>query len=452
MDNSNQLDWAWIRPCAEHIDIEIMQCHEEGKDISLITDQAAQLKSLDFTLSENVQLVGEFYDMTASLPVRDGYPYKEPSDIKGIRALSKGSDTKKTCDIDRDVLYDKAYGAWLGRIAGCMLGKPVEGRSSAQIRTYLQSQGRWPLNDYFSMRSDESVRKECGLDYDWSKMSAEGMTCAIADDDTNYTTACLAVYNTHGADFTPSNVAGFWLNNIPFLYTCTAERVAYRNLVNLVAPPESAAFRNPYREWIGAQIRADFWGYVCPGDPARAAEYAWRDACISHVKNGIYGEMWTAAILAAAYETSDIETIIRAGLAQIPGTSRLHESIERVIRQYHDGLSYECAIADMHSRWDEAHPHGWCHTISNAIIVTIALLWGAGDFTRTICNAVMAGFDTDCNGATAGSILGLIVGAKNLPDNWVRPLNDTLHTGVAGYHCVKISEIAGRTAALASHS
>ena len=85
-----------------------------------------------------------------------------------------------------------------------------------------------------------------------------------------------------------------------------------------IAPPHSATHRNPYREWIGAQIRGDFFGYAMPGRPGRAAELAWRDACISHVRNGIYGEMWVAAMVAAAAVTDDPRAVVAEGLAQVP--------------------------------------------------------------------------------------------------------------------------------------
>jgi hypothetical protein len=218
--------------------------------------------------------------------------------------------------------------------------------------------------------------------------------------------------------------------------------------VDGIAPPQSAAFRNVYREWIGAQIRADFFGYVKPGDPERAADFAWRDASISHIKNGIYGEMWVAAMLAAGYVLDDVEAVIRAGLAEIPQTSRLTQGLEYIINLRHSGVDYWQALENLHSRWDENSAHDWCHTISNAEIVAIALLWGARDFEKTICYSVMPGFDTDCNGATAGSVLGLILGAEALPAKWIAPLNDTLLTGVAGYHKVSLTQMAEETVTL----
>lgn len=439
------IDLGWIRPSVRDIEIELTQCREEGKDTSSLDDLVAVLKGLDFDNNENAGRFGEFLDATANLPISDDYLHIEPSDLEGIHAQRTGSSSDQHCELDEDALFDRVHGAWLGRIAGCMLGKPVEGRSSSSIRRCLEAQDNWPLRRYFSVNNDSEMHEECPIA---EKISFEGMTYAVEDDDINYTTTALVVCKTYGRNFTPCDVASIWLQDIPVMHTFTAERVAYRNFLNLITPPDSASYRNPCREWIGAQIRADFYGYVCPGDPARAAEFAWRDACISHVKNGIYGAMWVAAMLAAAYTTDDIEAVIRAGLAEIPRKSRLHESITKVLDQYNEGRTYEDAIVSLRSRWNESVQHDWCHTISNAMIVAIALLWGERDLTRTLGYAVMPGFDTDCNGATAGSVLGMILGAKRLPAEWTNPLNDTLETGVSGYHRVKISDMARETLAL----
>ncbi|MGB2938003.1 MAG: ADP-ribosylglycohydrolase family protein, partial [Phycisphaerae bacterium] len=202
---------------------------------------------------------------------------------------------------------------------------------------------------------------------------------------------------------------------------------------------------NPCREWIGAQIRADFFGWAAPGRLQRAAEWAWRDASVSHVKNGIYGEMWVAAMLAAAWTTDDIETIIRAGLAQIPEKSRLAAEIEKVLGWKKGGWTFDQAIDQIHTDWDEAFPHDWCHTISNAAIVAVGLLWGDLDFEKSVCRAVTCALDTDCNGATVGSIVGLVLGAGNMPRKWTEPIRDTLLTGIHGMHEVKLSDLAKRS-------
>jgi ADP-ribosylglycohydrolase len=190
----------------------------------------------------------------------------------------------------------------------------------------------------------------------------------------------------------------------------------------------SASYRNVYREWIGAQIRADFFGYANPGNPEKAAEMAWRDASISHVKNGIYGEMWVAAMLAAATVTDDIKRIVEAGLAEVPAASRLADRISDVIAWKRDGVGSERAIDRIHEQFDEYNEHHWCHTISNAMIVTVGLLYGELDFERSIGIAVSVAFDTDCNDVTVGSIVGLIRGA-GLTDKWTAPLNETIKSG-----------------------
>ena len=264
----------------------------------------------------------------------------------------------------------------------------------------------------------------------------------VEDDDTNYTVTGFGIVKRGGRDFTPADVGSYWLQEIPILHTCTAERTSYRSLCMGIPPPASASYRNPFREWIGAQIRADYFGYANPGNPARAAEWAWRDACISHVGNGIYGEMWVAAMLAAAYVEKDMVRIIRAGLAQIPAKSRLREDVEMVLNLYETGIRYEDAVEFVHAQWKEASFHDWCHTNSNAQIVAIGLLYGGDDFGLAIARAVMPGFDTDCNGATVGSIWGVRYGVNALPSLWTRPIKNRLRTGVAGYHDVAIDKLA----------
>ncbi len=262
------------------------------------------------------------------------------------------------------------------------------------------------------------------------------------DDDTNYTVTGMALLKDKGIAFTPSDMAQFWMANLPILRTNTAERVAYRNFVDGIAPPASASFRNPYRELIGAQIRADIFGYVALGNQELAAELAWRDACISHVKNGLYGAMWVAAMLATAIVETDIRRVVEMGLTEIPRKSRLHEAIVEILDRQAAGASYSEMVDHIHGRWDETRPDHWCHTVSNAQIVAIALLYSEGDYEKAITGAVLPCFDTDCNGATVGSIIGMMLGAKSLPTKWTGVMNDTIHTDLQGYQDVSIMGLA----------
>lgn len=189
----------------------------------------------------------------------------------------------------------------------------------------------------------------------------------------------------------------------------------------------------------------DYFGYIHPGEPVEAAEMAWRDASISHTKNGIYGEMFVAAMLAAAAVTKNFEEIIRCGLAQIPCTSRLYSEITYVLDEYKKGATAKTVFDAIHSKYDEHTGYGWCHTIPNAMIVAASLLYGGGDYGKSICMSVETGFDTDCNVATVGSIVGMAYGIDGISEYWKKPIDDTLETTIFGVGTVKISDMTKHT-------
>ncbi|MBB6673475.1 ADP-ribosylglycohydrolase family protein [Cohnella nanjingensis] len=449
---------AWFR-YAPDLHIELRQAEDEGKNVEGLERRIASIVALGERDPERERMATELLDDTERLPVRDGYAYDEPSDLDGIRRSRPAArNAPRPYASDKATVYDKVYGAWLGRCAGCLLGQPVEGWKRERLTGLLRDTDNYPISYYLSSEQPQSIIDRYGLTNEGQVYGSSHINWInnvrhmVEDDDTNYTIVGLAVLERYGYDFTPDDVAESWLMNLPILHVCTAERVAYRNLVNLVEPPRSASFRNVYREWIGAQIRADMFGYANPGHPEKAAEMAWRDAAISHVKNGIFGEMWVAAMLASAAVQTDIEQIVLDGLNEIPERSRLAEAVKLVIGWRREGISWEEGIVRIHGRYDESSSHHWCHAISNAMIVALALLFGEGDLERTIGIAVAAAFDTDCNGATAGSIVGMLRGAAALPEKWTAPLNDLIKSGVDGFGLVRISELAERTAAVIEHN
>ena len=426
---------------AANFQTEYAQSLEEGLDISAyegLFSEAAKLPRNDIAKKMGDVL----FELIQNAPIRADYPYNEPSDLEGIRALRKPYDYAE-CKIDD--MDSKVHGAWLGRVCGCMLGKTVEGIHTDELIPFLQETGNYPMHRYI-LRSDLNDIDVTKYRYGFKNRdyvdTSNGMP---ADDDTNYTVLYQEIIEKYGRDFTPYDVAKAWLDYQPKNAYCTAERVAYCNFVKGMLPPESATYQNPYREWIGAQIRGDYFGYINPGNPQLAAEMAWRDASISHTKNGIYGEMFVAAMLAAAAAATNMEDIILGGLAQIPSTSRLYEDVLSVLNGFNQGISKEDCFKMIHQKYNEYTSHGWCHTISNAMIVAACLLYGQNDYGKSICMAVETGFDTDCNAATVGSILGMAFGRDIIPACWSDPIRDTLNTSIFGIHQVKISDRAKMT-------
>ncbi len=435
--------------------MELDQSLDEGKNVSGFAERIAAIQAMPAEDPLREKLAGEVLDEMLALPIPAGHPFQEPSDLPGILAHRPPSAANWSMPREKpvaEVLLDRIYGAWLGRCAGCLLGQPIEGWHRDRILGLLKETDNYPFNRYISSDIPETLRLKYGVSDDGHVYGSDkrnwinNVAYMPEDDDTNYTLIGLKVLETYGYTFTPEDVAEAWLANLPLLHVCTAERVAYRNLAASIPPPQSASHRNVYREWIGAQIRADLFGYAAPGNPELGAAMAWRDASISHVKNGIYGEMFIAAMLSAAAVSTDLTDVLEAGLSQIPAESRLSKEVREVLSwKRTEGLDWESALNRIHERYNEKNGHHWCHTVSNALIVTVGLLFGDLDLGKSIGIAVAGALDTDCNGATVGSIVGMMQGAAKLPASWIDPLCDTLKSGVDGFGMVKISDMASRT-------
>ena len=428
---------------------ELRQCRDEGKDVSSYEAFAKAIDGLPLgAMRESAAEL--FHDAVMELPVRPDFPYDEPNSLEEIKAARPADRVRFERPKKDAALEDKIRGAWLGRICGCLLGKPVEGFRTPDLHGMLKLSGNLPLTRYITSRDYEAYspdpNKPIGMSF-VKKMWIDRLNgCAPVDDDTNYTVmAAKCIVEPYGRDFTSENVAQAWMASQPKTAYCTAERRAFKNFVDGIMPPMSAMYKNPDREYIGAQIRADYFGYINPGDPETAADMGYRDACISHVKNGIYGEMFVAAALAAAAVTDDIQAIIRAGREQIPTRSRLNEAIGEVIAWYEDGISQADCFARIHGRYDEFDMYNWVHVISNAMIVVASLLYGEGDYAKTICMSVETGFDTDCNGATVGSIIGMMHGTKAIGKEWTDPICGLVDTAIVGVGKISVNELVALT-------
>ncbi len=428
---------------SKNLALEYIQSVDEGLDIEQYRDIFLSADKMPEGQAKE-QIADVLFGIVSSAKVRADYPYREPSGLDEIR-LCRGSHSFESKMPARALLETKIRGAWIGRIAGCLLGKTVECIHTDELVPFLKETGNYPMKRYiYKSDATDAICEKYRFPFKW-RCYADDIQCAPSDDDTSYTVLAQIMVGMYGRDFNPDNVCATWLAMQPRNAYNTAERLAFRNMVNGYRPPMTAVYKNPYREWIGAQIRADYYGYINPGDPRTAAEMAWRDASVSHVKNGIYGGMFVAAALACAAVTNNTKDIILGGLAEIPQESRLYKYVNGVVEMYVKGKSAEETFSYIHGEFDEYAEHEWCHSIPNAMIVAASLLYGRGNYGRSVCLAVQTGFDTDCNGATVGSIVGLAYGSSYIGSEWSKPLKGKLKTSITGVEEISIDELVEKT-------
>ena len=341
-------------------------------------------------------------------------------------------------------LETKIRSAWIGRVSGCQLGKPVERMSIREghsvLASYLSDVGSLPLRDYVKYKEGSGVQRECCRDF---------ITRSEPDDDINYTFLALLMLEKHGRNLSTNDVARAWLKQLPAAQTYTAERSAYKVLMEKgdewFAETGKAGFDlrissdNPYNDWIGAQIRADLYGWVCPGKPDLAARLVTEDANLSHRGDGVHGAVFVAVLGALLMDSSPEQALAKAK-DYLPKKSGVEKAVlcgESLIANPNGGAK----IRDHYSKMSPVH------SLNNLAIVVWALFSNLSDYSAAIGEAVAAGLDTDCNGATVGGLWGLQ--SEEIPDRWLSAWQGTVGVSLAGYNEVSLDDLVDRTVALA---
>lgn len=421
---------------ADFLMTEYNQSLEEGKDVEeyeKLFKAVSCLKNFEY----KERLGDILFDIVTNATMRENYEFYEPSDLAEIKKSRDPSAMNKK-EPNQSLLQSKIAGAWYGRICGCFLGKSIEGIKTDELNRLLKETGNYPMHRYIKKSEiPEDMLRRARFNFDHDHY-ADLIDCVPSDDDTNYTVLYQELITKYGRDFKPRDVAAFWTEKQPKSAYYTAEETAYCNFIKGFTPPASAMYKNPFREWIGAQIRADYFGYINSGDPETAADMAYRDAVISHTKNGIYGEMYFAALIAIAAVENDMREAIEQALKFIPQKSRFVRSVRLITDDYDGGVDESKCFSKILSRWDE-YTYG-CHVLPNAEIVIASLLYGDGDYGKTICRAVQTGLDTDCNAATAGSVLGMMTGISAIGEEWTSPFGGKLETQIFGVGKVNIGD------------
>ena len=310
---------------------------------------------------------------------------------------------------------ESVYAGWLGKIIGVRHGSPLEGWKAGAIA--------------------EKYGEITGYVSDAEKF--------VPDDDTNgpiFFIRALDDY-THTEEITPEQMGLTILNYVPFErgfywwggYAHSSTHLAYLNLYHGVkAPWSGSAELNGViaSEQICGQIFIDTWGLVNPCDYRRAARYAEKMASVTHAGNGVYGGMFIAACVSAAFDDKDIYSVIQKGLSVIPEDCTYAVMVRDMIgfhrSEPHD---FRAALAYALAKYPYKVYSGSCHIIPNSAVVAIALLYGGGDFSKTINIGAMCGEDTDCNVGNAASIAGVLCGLDGIDyKTWRRVLNDFLAT------------------------
>ena len=298
---------------------------------------------------------------------------------------------------DTAAFRDQIHAGWLCQLIGGAMGTMVEGYTSANIHE--------AFGDVHSYLREPNTY----------------------NDDTTYELAFLEAFSKKGYAVTSEDIALSWVGLIPCGWS--AEELAIRNLKNGIFPPVSGQYRNPFNEWIGAQMRGGICGMVAPGDPKTAAELAWKDGCISHANNGILGEVFNAVMTSLSFVEKDVRTILETAISLIPADSEYRSVLDFVWDSCQRNDDWRQALAECEEKYRK---YNWIHAYPNACCEVIALYFGEGDFRKTLHIITMCGLDVDCNAGMIMPIISIRQGCGLIPEEYMHPAFDRLMTYMRG--------------------
>ncbi len=393
-----------------------------------------------------------FGDRLTNLPFRKDWQFVEPSSLEEIwRECDPSRPMGAIAQIDLAEAKKRVETAFYGSVCGCILGKPLEEAPYPdlyEIRKALESVGKWPMNDYVSEDILEAMGRR---NISWTETTKGKISFVAQDDDITYTIMGMLLLEKYGTAFTKDHIRQLWIENLPIYTTWGPERaMLLRAGISSIAYDEAdkvenwASFLNPGDEFCGALIRADAYGYACPGRPALAAELAWKDASWTHRRTGIYGAMFIAAVIASAQVVKDPLEIFNIGLKYVPQKSRFYKIVSDSLNEVSKAKDWVDGYGRIHAKYEE---YSACR-VYQEVGTVINTLRFAENVADGICKQVSQGNDTDSFGATAGSILGAYFGPDHFDTKWLEPFNDDIYTTINGFMERRLSKVAERMTTL----
>ncbi|MDD6483411.1 MAG: ADP-ribosylglycohydrolase family protein [Clostridiales bacterium] len=280
--------------------------------------------------------------------------------------------------LNKKRIKDKIYACWLGKNIGGTMGAPYE-----SVRHMLNISG------FNSPKGEPLPNDDLDLQLVW--------LCAAED---------LGLNNINSL-----TLGEYWLKAVTPHWN--EYGVAKANMMSGIVPPMSGEYNNEqWKKSNGAWIRSEVWACLAPGFPDIAIKYAYSDAAVDHgVSEGTYAEMFTATLESAAFIENDIRELIEIGLSKIPPDCRIAKSVKLAEKAYDDGKTLKEAREIL---VEDSRDLGWFQAPCNIGFVILGLLYGEGDFKKSVISAINCGDDTDCTGATVGSIMGILKGTDGI--------------------------------------